>query len=238
MVRKLLACAALAALLASPYGAQAQLVTAAGQTGAVGSIITATDPNGHAQKVVEPHYICDSGCVSTQTDSTGSAYVNTEGRKASYSAQSNSQATISGDNWCIQGSATKTVRITSLAFEIVGSATALTNVNLILRSSADTGGTSAIATNVPLDSTSAAGTAVARQYSVAPTTGTTVGTLQTVEYLVLTTTSPPFLPQLVNWQFGTNNTQELVLRGTTQQVCVNLGAPFTAAYWNATWTEE
>lgn len=55
----LLACA----LLLLPAAALAQTLTVSpSQTGAVGSVITVTDPNGNTKKVVEPHIICDSGC--------------------------------------------------------------------------------------------------------------------------------------------------------------------------------
>ena len=58
-MRKLLLAAALA-FAAQP--AFAQLVISPSQMGAVGSVVTATDPNGNSKKVVEPHIICDSGC--------------------------------------------------------------------------------------------------------------------------------------------------------------------------------
>lgn len=61
-MRKLLAIAAAAVLI--PASAFAQTTYSPDQHGAVGDIITATDPSGHTRQVVRPHVVCDSGCAS------------------------------------------------------------------------------------------------------------------------------------------------------------------------------
>lgn len=61
-LRKLLA--AVVAVLLAPASAFAQTTYSPGQTGAVGDIVTANDPNGRPRQVVRPHVVCDSGCAS------------------------------------------------------------------------------------------------------------------------------------------------------------------------------
>jgi hypothetical protein len=96
----------------------------------------------------------------------------------------------------------------------------LTNISLIKRSTADTAGTSTTATNVPYDSTSSAATAVVRGYTANPTLGTSVGPIRAIRYSATPATVPN---QEIYMEFGTRPAQTVVLRGVTQQLCVNLG---------------
>lgn len=68
---KLLAISAVAAALLAPGASEAQTTYSPSQTGAVGSIVTANDPNGRPRQVVEPHFVCDSGCAAPGLSTSG-----------------------------------------------------------------------------------------------------------------------------------------------------------------------
>lgn len=87
------------------------------------------------------------------------------------------------DMTSITGSATKTIRVLSFEFTPIQTTRNLTAYYMMKRSTADTGGTSTTPTVVPLDSNFAAATAVVRQYTVNPTTGTLVGPVELVRVL-------------------------------------------------------
>lgn len=171
------------------------------------------------------------------------ASVPTDGTKATYSASivGLTVATLATDIFTITGSGTKTIRITRIAAS--GSTTAGSgldvNLNLIIRSAADTGGTSTTCTNVPHDSNSAAGTAIVKAYTVNPASlGAAVGPVRTARFS-FTTTGAAQLP--VVWEFGNRPSQCIVLRGTSQQAAVAIGGITIAggvADIDIEWTEE
>lgn len=82
----------------------------------------------------------------------------------------------------INGSASKTIRVLKIFLNYKATAagsTDLENFQVIKRSAANSGGTATTLTNVPLNSTSAAASAVAKNYTANPTPGATVGTIAT-----------------------------------------------------------
>lgn len=82
----------------------------------------------------------------------------------------------------ITGSATKTVQVTALECNGVATTAATPDVVVVKRSTANLTGTSTSPTAVPLDSRSAAATAVVRAYTVNPgTLGTLVGNVGAVK---------------------------------------------------------
>lgn len=133
-------------------------------------------------------------------------------------------ATLATDIYCLQGSATKTVRV--LLIEVSGTSTAgggaTSTVNLIRRSAANTGGTSNSITVGKEDTNNASTTASAFYYTTNPTSlGTAVATMRTARFAFQSIGTPNGLLQ---WVFGNNPGQALVLRGTSDYVCVNLNA--------------
>jgi hypothetical protein len=168
--------------------------------------------------------------------------VTTEGAKNTYSAAFIGlvPAAATTDLFTIQGSSTKTIRITSLRFTVSTTAGSgiLSNISLVKRSTVDSGGTSTIATNVPHDSTNLAGTAVVRGYTANPTLGTSVGAVRSVRYAA----TPASVPnQEMYVEFGTRPSQTMILRGTSEQLCLNLGGSTITgpiADFSIEWTEE
>lgn len=145
------------------------------------------------------------------------------GLEVTYSASFSAlvPALLATDVVCIKGSGTKTVRVTRI--EASGTSTAsgaAVNLTLVKRSTADTGGTSSTLTNVPLDSTSAAATAVAVSYTANPTLGTTIGSVRAAR-LDFVTVGASVVP--VVWTFGDRPTSALALIGTAEQACLNMG---------------
>lgn len=179
-----------------------------------------------------------------QLDSTSHLIVTNaplDGAKATYSAAITglTVAAAPTDIFTITGSATKTIRVTRITF--AGSQTTATqrDILLIKRSAANTGGTSTTETNVPHDSTFAAGTATVRAYTVNPTgLGATVGTIRSHKILIATTTTDS--DNLI-MDFGTRPAQALVVRGVAEVLAINLNGIASAGSSldiSIEWTEE
>lgn len=165
--------------------------------------------------------------------------------------------TAATDFLCISGSASKVVRIQRI--DLTGSvATAAVNypVVLVRRASLDTGGTAATTTANPgvatqiasMDTGVAANTsstATLISYTANPTINDSAPVYVASDILDLALTSTAGGTHHVTWNFVADvpgNLPPLTLRGTSQQVCVNLqGVTITnAAALNGyiEWTEE
>jgi hypothetical protein len=129
-------------------------------------------------------------------------------------------AALPTDIWQITGSATKTIRVTRLILS--GTTTSGTpisvNMTLVKRSALNTGGTSTVAANIPYDSTSPAGTATVRHYTVNPTAlGTSVGNVRANR---LTFQNTGTNGGTLNIEFENS---PVILRGANETLNVNLG---------------
>lgn len=167
----------------------------------------------------------------------------TEGYKASYSASATAlaPAATATDIFEIKGSATKTVRITRIQITGVATAAGTYDVQVVKRSTANTGGTSTAPTAVPHDSADAAATAALKAYTANPTLGTAVGTMRAQKATVGTaaTSAVPCVPVVL--EFGKDNVRACVLRGIAESLCVNLnGVTITGGLLDVdcSWTEE
>ncbi len=150
---------------------------------------------------------------------TGITAVNTEGTKATYSlAGAVTLAATPSDVVILNGSGTKTVRVTRIEVSIGATAAGFADIVLIKRSAANTSGSSTTPTPVPNDSTNAAATAVVSVYTANPTPGAAVGNVRWVKAGV--TAADGVVTQA--WHFGVTNDQAIVLRGTAQGLAINL----------------
>lgn len=144
-------------------------------------------------------------------------------RAATYRAVITGIATASTptDIFRISGSATKTVYIKSISVNGVKTTSGTLLVNLIKRSTANSDGTTVAITEHPLDSGSAAATAVA----VGITANMTVGTgviigSQRVAWLSNTAAATP---KAAKWEWGDWGPNSfVVLRGVAQGLAINL----------------
>lgn len=162
--------------------------------------------------------------------------------KVTYGSAIVNLAVVTGatDVFTIIGSATKTIKISSITVSGSAAAAIIIPVLLIKRSAADTGGTSTTPTVVPYDSGSAAGTAVTRAYTANPAAlGAAVGTVFTQKIgLPLTSGSTPVS---VTIEFGSSFASPIVLRGVAENLVINLNATaITTGNLNISieWTEE
>lgn len=150
------------------------------------------------------------------------------------------------DFWCITGSASKTVFVTSILVtgQAASSTTALSRLNLVVRSTANTGGTSSTLTAAPLDPNNAAATATVLLYSVNPAgLGALVGVVKSyVGVQQGAAVSIPAGPQFgFSESWGTvRGVQPITLRGTAQEACLNLNAvtSLTNAQVTVEWYEQ
>lgn len=145
---------------------------------------------------------------------------------ATYAASSafTASAASATDVFQIYGSASKTIQV----LKIYANGTSATDEGVayayvIKRSTANSGGTSATATNVPLDSSNAAATAVIKSYSANPTLGTGLGTISTsrIGYNRVAGGTITSTDQFVLFDADKYG-QAVVLRGTSQGLVVNL----------------
>jgi hypothetical protein len=178
--------------------------------------------------------------VAIQIDTTGSRYVNTEGRKATYRAVVSGSAFIAGASplFSITGSPSKIVRVTRIRFSASAATGAIADVS-VARFSALSGGTSAAVTIGALDTTNPAATAAPKVWTVAATTATLVALL-TSERFEIVTASVAVQPGLIEWEFGNLNSQALVLRGTSDFIGIKTSATGTTQVGDIwiEWTEE
>lgn len=144
-----------------------------------------------------------------------------------------------GDVFCLTGSASKTVKLRRLLISGASSNSTVIDVQLILRSTLNTGGTSSLPTIVAFDSNNPLATAVAVAYTTPPTLGTTVGVAAVAKYTVLSTTSPQTSVGLLPLSLSEMYDQFPTLNGASQEVCINVGA-VTGAVWSISvwWSEE
>jgi hypothetical protein len=198
-------------------------------------------------------YGIQMGGVDASTNTFQFQKVNTLGAAGVYLESSNKAAYSASivpvtppatptDIVTLYGSATKTIRVLKLVINTTQTTIGINDWYLIKRSTANTGGTSAAITSVPLDSTFSAATAVFTRYTANPTAlGTSVGNLAIVNVLSSSlapgTSGTAYVPYVFDF---TNN--PIVLRGATQGIALNFnGAALPAGLsinCNIMWTEE
>ena len=130
------------------------------------------------------------------------------------------------------GNATNTVIVTRVAVSCTQTTAGIIDVQLIKRSTAGSGGTSANTTVVPHDSGMGAAVSVPVTYTANPTVGTVVGNIDAVKLACLepATATPA---DIYIWKPGMG--QSIVLRGTAENLVVNLnGVTVTGSNFNVT----
>lgn len=156
-------------------------------------------------------------------------------------------STTATDAFTISGSGTKVIKVRKIVISghISGNTTTINDICLVKRSSANTGGTSTVSTNVAYDSQNSAATAVVRSYTVNPTAlGTEVGTFGQTNIVIgpnSTGANNPIQYVPVIYDFTAECKQPIVLRGISEFLCLN----FTGTVPASTsfeiyieWTEE
>ena len=167
------------------------------------------------------------------------------GQRATFQASSTrtTLAASATDFWTFTGSASKTIRILEIKYQAddTGSSLVFNTISLIRRSSAGSGGTATTLTAIALDTNNASATGTVKIFTANPTVGSAVGTLRTERNASgsAVTASTPWGVIFDHKVAG----QALVLRGTSEQVALNLGGVTQAGTYpkmnvEVTWTEE
>lgn len=138
---------------------------------------------------------------------------------ASYSASATvASAASATDIAVVPGNATNTVLVTEVRVSCTQTTAGIIELHLLKRSTADTAGTSVGMTEVPDDANYAAASSALLTYTANPTTGSLVGDVDIVKLGCLATGTTA-----ANDLYVANFRQKpIVLRGTAQQLAVNL----------------
>lgn len=178
--------------------------------------------------------------VAIQLDSTGSQYINAEGRKKTYSASSGAFTAVAGDMAYLPGNGTTKVRVLAVEVSVSTSGTAaLETITLVKRSALGTGGATSNMTSVPHDSNDAAANSTAKFVTTAITPGAAVGTIRGGR--LLDSSSATSGTTLLRWTFGMEpGAKAIVLNNANENLAVNIGAVVTTqtGIVNFEWTEE
>jgi hypothetical protein len=167
------------------------------------------------------------------------------GTRAAYHASivSLAPAASATDFVSICGSSSKTIAVTDIILNGQATTAGSKFVQLAIRTTADTGGTSSSIAAIPSDTSDVAATATVLQYTANPTSlGTSAGYIRS-GVLSLPTTSTLGIPQ-TEWQFGSqtrNFEKEIILRGANQCLTIHGGgASFPTGatlFGSISWTE-
>ena len=151
--------------------------------------------------------------------------------------------TIAGaptDVFILNGSATKVIRVINVQFAMSSTTAVAVPVQLIVRSTANTGGSGGSGVVTPHDSNNSATTTTNTFYAANPTLGTQTGTMvRSAQYYSSSTTvagSPT-----IQWSLGQDGGQPIVLRGTAQGMAINLNGTTISGGKidiSVTWTED
>lgn len=170
---------------------------------------------------------------------------NSDGIRPTYSGGINGLVPVASctDLFTITGSASKTIRVTRI--EVSGIATTIldTTVRLLLRTTADTGGTSTAPAAYPHDSLSAAATATLAAYTANPTVNDGTNRLLRASKLLFNLAAPSAGSESgrLIWDAGDRPAQAFVLRGVAQQLAINLNGVSVAGGSvdiSVEWTED
>jgi len=174
-------------------------------------------------------------------NTAGQLAVTTEGRRTTYSAGINNHAppAAATDTFTLTGVGGKIVRLMRVELSGFQTTGGVVSTLGVVRSTANTGGTSGAPTAVPHDSGNAAAGGVMRAYTAVPTAlGTVVGVIR-AQWLLVSAINA--VPGLLVWEFGTRNSQGVVLRGTGETFAINFGGvTITGGQLNCSfeWTES
>jgi len=164
-----------------------------------------------------------------------------DGNIATYSASVTGLVAANNptDIFTITGDTMRTVRVTYLEVTATQTTAAQRDIQILRRSTANTGGTSVTRTAVKHDTSGPpAAAATVRSYTANPTLGTLVGTIRARKVFIATTStnSDEFV-----LDFGTRPSKAIVLRDSSEVLAINLNGVSSAGNSfdiSIEWTEE
>jgi hypothetical protein len=189
-------------------------------------------------------YSTTQGYGTPVLDTSGSAYVNVEGQKNtfSYSSTDITPVATATDVVTLVGSASTTIRVKKVCVEGTATGPSTYDTYLWKRTALDTTGTATQPSIAAHDSNQATPLGVINLYSANPgALGTGVQLRSGHLYLGQAATSPTSATGRC-WQFGDAGEESLVLRGAAQSLAINHGGAAVpagaAVYYTITWTES
>lgn len=186
----------------------------------------------------------DGDYAPIQLNSVGAVRVTGDGGKLTYSCAFDDLVGASSctDLAIINGSSTKTVWVQEVRLSASATAAKTLDAKLLVRSTANSGGTSTAGTAVPHSSDDAAATAAILLYTANPTTGTATGAVRSTRMTISAADAAATQGEII-WDLrGYNGGKGIRLEGTAQGLAINLdgespgsGNSFSGSI---TWTEE
>lgn len=171
-------------------------------------------------------------------------YANAEGTKATYRVSLNdfTPAASATDAVMVQGSATKIIRITKIAYSADATGAGALDYYITKRLTPDTGGTSSVPSVGILDSRDPAPSATVKQFSANPTLGTSGVVVAANHYAMPAAASTGYpISQFVE-TFGGTGAKALVLRNASEVMGFSFNGQTipagTSVYVTIEWTEE
>jgi hypothetical protein len=186
-----------------------------------------------------PFTLTDKQITAVQVDINGNL-LTASGNRPTFSAGvlGMTLAANPTDIFCVQGSATKIVKVKRFDLSgLTSVALATVAMQIVKRSTANTGGTATNPTPVAHDSQDPVSTATVLAYTANPTTGTLVGVVDPF-YITASTATTQNNERLKS--YGVEDMQSMRLRGTGEMLCLNgNAASFTGTISvGADWTEQ
>jgi hypothetical protein len=151
----------------------------------------------------------------------GYVYVLPYGGYAAYAAAGSSALAVAGDAYCVGGSASQNVQITKIGISAVATGATTVLVSVIVRSGANTGGSSNSVSIESYDQNKPAATATATSYDALSVPGGVIGTVRAANVVVGAKGSSNVAIGEVLFRFEPS---PLILRGTSQFACINVSA--------------
>lgn len=145
------------------------------------------------------------------------------------------------DIFTITGKAGRLISINQIQISGIATAAAAIPISIVKRSTANTGGTAAAVTAVPMDTGQpAAANASVQSYTANPTTGNAVGTVSTAR-MILSTAAASVGTSPIVFAFERMYMRAPSLRSETESLCINYGGSTAAGNSldiSISWTEE
>ena len=151
----------------------------------------------------------------------GYVYVLPYGGYAAYAGAGTSALTVAGDVYCVQGSASQNVQVTKIGISAIATAGSTVNVSVVVRSSANVGGSPHNVSIESYDQNNPPATAGATSYDTAGTPGAAIATVRSANVAVGAKGSSNIAIGEILFRFEPS---PLLLRGTSQFACINVSA--------------
>jgi hypothetical protein len=151
----------------------------------------------------------------------GYVYTLPYGGYPAYAGAGSSVLTVAGDIYCVGGSDTQNVEITKIGLSSVATGATTVNVSVVVRSSANVGGSPNTVTIGGYDQNKPAATAVAKSYDAVGALGTSIATVRSANIAVGAKGGNNAGIGELLFRFEPS---PLLLRGSSQFACINVGA--------------